>query len=539
MYALKTPAFLRPSSRPSSPLPTPATTLGRGGGSDSENGVEQRSARPLSMALGLSSLNRKASPGPARSMTPTPLIQDNSYLESLSLKLSEAVTKALAQPPGVPGTAAPDVLNGKRPIPPDRGRTLGELIASELHASQGNVHLQRAILRQLHRPLSVLITNLSSILLPLLSSPAFLNPSAPTVSAPNPNPTQAHALAVADFATELLECLDGLHLDVSHDHRGDGLNGIRESLVSIIGRVVNPLIGGLKGDLLPLIRALETARPALLSSPSIRPVNGSKAAAHQHPSITSLQALMPIYAKAVKRYTASKVMQSTLATFLISAIWTALVALSHRPTVPRSRSNSASAVSATSSSAFKLRLSSSTTPPPTPPASRFTMKLPGSRPPSPVHPSIPNTASDARVMYDLLNMLPKPSPMDDASRVAREAVDEAFEALGALTALLGAVDSSAEVREDFDLELLTEGLPVLIALPVLLRWSGHGEPQVIPAMLGIEEREYREGCLSGFGRADECETMVAERMVNILCNGATDDMKTKMVVDYLENCIEH
>ena len=133
MYALKTPAFLRPSSRPSSPLPTlptPATALGTSGRGDSENGIDHRSARPLTKALGLSSLSRKASPAPARSMTPTPLIQDNSYLESLSLKLSEAVTRALAQPPGAPGTAAPDVLNGKRPIPPDRGRALGELIAS-------------------------------------------------------------------------------------------------------------------------------------------------------------------------------------------------------------------------------------------------------------------------------------------------------------------------------------------------------------------------------------------------------------------------
>ena len=143
------------------------------------------------------------------------------------------------------------------------------------------------------------------------------------------------------------------------------------------------------------------------------------------------------------------------------------------------------------------------------------------------------------MLYDLLNMLPKPAPTDEASKVAREAVDEAFEALGALTALLGAVDSTAEVREDFDMELLTEGLPVLIALPVLLRWSGHGEPQVIPAMIGIDEREYREGCLSGFGRAEECETMVAERMCEILRNGATEDVKTKMVVKYLEGCLGH
>jgi len=145
------------------------------------------------------------------------------------------------------------------------------------------------------------------------------------------------------------------------------------------------------------------------------------------------------------------------------------------------------------------------------------------------------------VLYDLLSLLPKPTPSNDANRVAREAVDEAFEALSALTALLGAVDAGAgaEVREDFDLELLTDGLPVLIALPVLLRWSGHGEPQVIPAMLGISDAEYREGCLSGFGRADDCMGVVVPRILEVLRADALDDPKTKIVVTFLEASDAH
>lgn len=388
----------------------------------------------------------------------------------------------------------------------------------------------------------MLLTNLSSLLLPLLSSPAFLTPSAPTAQAPNPNPTQAHALAVATFAGELLDCLDGLDLDVSHDHRGDGLNSFRENLASLINRVVNPLISGLKNDFLPLIQALETVNPASLTSVTIKSAGGvGRTSAHQHPSIASLQTLVPIYAKILSRYTAAKCMQSTLATFLISVIWRALVALSHRPSSPRSRSNSVSAASAVSSATtFKRRLASSTTPPSTPPAVRFTMKLPGSRPPSPLHGSIPGAAADARVLYDLLSTLPKPAPTNDTNRVAREAVDEAFESLGALTALLGAIDNSGgELREDFDLDLLTDGLPLLIALPVLIRWSGHGEPQVIPAMLGVGETEYREGCLSGFGRADECAVTVAECMLDILRSEVVDDVKTKTVVKYLEGCNSH
>ncbi|KAH8119255.1 hypothetical protein DFH11DRAFT_432857 [Phellopilus nigrolimitatus] len=531
MHPLKTPAFLRPSSRPSSPLPTPLSPR-----LDSETGADHRPARPLSK-LTLTHFGRKPSPAPIRSVTPFPLVQDGSYLESLSLKLSEAVTKALAQPPGA--VASGEVLNGKRPIPAGRGHALGELIAAELHATQGKVHLQRAILRLLQRPLSVLITNLSSQLLPLLSSSAFLAPAAPTVQAPNPNPTQAHALAIAAFAGELLDCLDELDLDLSHDHRGDGLNNFREGLVSLIGRVVNPLIDGLKGDLMPLIRALEFVNPTSLTSVVAKPTGSARGSVHQHPSIASLQALMPIYAKALGRYTTSKSVQSTLATLLISVVWRALVSLSHRPFNSRSRSNSVSAASATSSTTFKKRLGSATTPPSTPPPSRFTMKLPGSRPPSPTHPSATSTASDARVLYDLLSLLPKPSPTNDANRIAREAVDEAFEALAALNALLGAIDSGTDMREDFDLDLLTEGLPVLIALPVLFRWSGHGEPQVIAAMLDVDEGEYRDGCLSGFGRADECAAMVTQRLLDILRNETTDDTKTKIVVKYLEGSIVH
>lgn len=408
---------------------------------------------------------------------------------------------------------------------------------SEFHACKGNVHLQRAILRLLQRPLSVLITNLSSLLLPLLSSPAFLSPSAPTVQAPNPNATQAHALGVARFAGELSDCLDELELEVNLDPRGDGLKAFKDGLSSVISRVMTPLLNGVKTDFQRHLRALESVNPISPSTGPIKPVNSGRLGATHHPSIATLQTLMPIYARAVKTYTTPKSMQSALATFLISSVWTALVALSHRPTMPRSRSNSASAASGTSATAIRKRLGgASITPPPTPPSSRFTMKLSSSRPPSPTHVIVPNTVADARVVNELLSQLPKPMVTDDASLIAHEAVDEAFEALSALTALLGAVDTTSEVREDLDLELLTEDLPALIAMPVLLRWSGHGEPQVIPAMLGIDEQEYRDGCLSGFGRAEECETMIAQRMVDILRNDATD-LKTEMVFKYLEECI--
>lgn len=73
---------------------------------------------------------RRASPAPSQApaMTPVTLVQDGSYLESLSLKLSEAVSKALAAPPG--NTTANDQVGGKRPVPAGRGLALGASIAS-------------------------------------------------------------------------------------------------------------------------------------------------------------------------------------------------------------------------------------------------------------------------------------------------------------------------------------------------------------------------------------------------------------------------
>lgn len=46
----------------------------------------------------------------------------------LALKLSEAVSKSLAQPNGPP--AANEQVAGRRPLPTGRGQALGGLIAS-------------------------------------------------------------------------------------------------------------------------------------------------------------------------------------------------------------------------------------------------------------------------------------------------------------------------------------------------------------------------------------------------------------------------
>ena len=124
MNVLRNQSLFRPSSQPVSPsaispLPTPELPV-----------VLERSSRPLNL---LSLGNFKRQPSIPRVQTsPSPstagVVQEISYIETLSLRFSEAVTRALAQPSG-PGPLH-EVLSGKRPIPQGRGHALGALIVS-------------------------------------------------------------------------------------------------------------------------------------------------------------------------------------------------------------------------------------------------------------------------------------------------------------------------------------------------------------------------------------------------------------------------
>jgi hypothetical protein len=119
MNALR-PSLFRPTGRPSStpPAPTPQP-------SDGANPAERA---PRSIArLSLGGFRKLP---PTRSMSLPQVgstVQDGSYLQVLSLKLSEGVSKALAQPAG--STTTGESLNGRRPIPAGRGREFGSLIA--------------------------------------------------------------------------------------------------------------------------------------------------------------------------------------------------------------------------------------------------------------------------------------------------------------------------------------------------------------------------------------------------------------------------
>ncbi|KAF9268807.1 hypothetical protein L218DRAFT_892324 [Marasmius fiardii PR-910] len=519
MHTLKNPSFFRPSSRPTSPAPTPSRP---------DSGIGFERARPLNR-LSLHSFRRQ-SPAP-QTVAPMTLVQDGSYLEMLNLKLSEAVTKALTQPTGSP--TANDVVGGRRPIPSGRGYALGSLIASELNAANENLQLQKAIIRSLHKPLSVMLSNLSSLVLPILLSPAFLTPPAPTPQIPGHNATQLHGLAIATFAGELLETFDAFSLGLDSDARGDNLRSIREGLVSVVARVINPLIGGIKSELLAALVGLEN--PELVSP--VKPLTGNKSV--QHASVVTLVTTMPLYTQALKRYTSSVVGQAALAPFILSMVWRAMVALSNRPYIAPTPPSSPGLVP-TVLPGIRIRRGSPTSSPPlTPPPNRFTIKLPSSRPPSPPLPAVPtrtSAAGDARAVHDLLHTLPFP---DD--KMARDAVEEALNGLQALAhffevvgSILKASDRTVDDRAR-ELTEVTEKIPTLIALPILMKSETQNESEVssVASILGVSEEEYRCGCLTGFGRADELSTAVGKRV----CTCLEAEQKT-LLLRWLETEIE-
>jgi hypothetical protein len=389
-------------------------------------------------------------------------------------------------------------------------------------------------LRSLQRPLSALLTNLSNNLLRLLSSPEFLNPPVPTIQAPDPNPTQAHALSYATLAGELLEVFDELGLGLDSDLRGDGLKATREGLMSVTTRVIHPLVAGIKAELTSLVEGLES--PAPTSAP--KTPASSKTVVTQHPSVITLQAVVQIYARALMRYFSTTPTQAHLASLEISIVWRALVALAHRTPsqlMPPSSSNLALVNG-------KKGRAVGSTPPATP---RFIPKLPPSRPPSPptLQPVMPPIVNDARAVFDLLSYLPRPAADRERTRLAREAVSDACGGLKALLCLMESVQTSTtHSTEDLARELgtLTADLPTLIALPILLNayvFTGEkGDPRSIPSILGIPEERYRQECLTGFGRAEECTAAVGQRVLDVLSNqpGLTSDPVAEAVVRWLK-----
>jgi hypothetical protein len=100
------------------------------------------------------------------------------------------------------------------------------------------------------------------------------------------------------------------------------------------------------------------------------------------------------------------------------------------------------------------------------------------------------------------------------------------------------IHSAGELARE--LGVLTADLPTLISLPILLNayvfTSEKGGPRSVASTLGLPEERYRLGCLTGFGRAEECTTAVGQRVLDVLTNqpGLSSDPAAEGVIRWLK-----
>jgi len=141
-----------------------------------------------------------------------------------------------------------------------------------------------------------------------------------------------------------------------------------------------------------------------------------------------------------------------------------------------------------------------------------------SRPPSPTAVSLPRPAA--------------------ANLDASEAIDEGFDDLQALVSLFEALSSSSNRLENLDLDALTDELPPLIALPVLLSATKVVDGpirQEIWSLLGLEEKEYRQTCLASFGREEECAETILRKLQEVFATTvASNSSISKWIAGQLE-----
>jgi hypothetical protein len=140
-----------------------------------------------------------------------------------------------------------------------------ELTVRELPYPPNDAYLIRAVLRTAVRSLSIYITRLESILLPAVSDPSFaapLNLTAPTASTQSLNPVQYFALSVAHTAWQTCEKLEQT-LETGEWPRfvSEALRPVMDKLDLVVGKVVQPLMLGLKRDLVAALGRAEGPSP--------------------------------------------------------------------------------------------------------------------------------------------------------------------------------------------------------------------------------------------------------------------------------------
>ncbi|KZT56166.1 hypothetical protein CALCODRAFT_324602 [Calocera cornea HHB12733] len=465
MYARKTAALLLWPSRPTSPALSPADANAKPVGVDAQRG--------LSLARPLNALMRPPAKEIGDPAATVGLVAE-SYCTLLGMKLNEAVAKALV------GGAEGPIWDRRRPVPAGKGRALGLLISGEfMRGPNGSdTFTQRAILRSVQRPLSVLLTNIQGLMTPLLAAPQFL----PTSPLPATLPAaQVHALALAAFAGELH---DALLLPSVPRFVQEGLAPFRAQLSALETRACLPIVTTLKTIL--------TSWAADLSSTAV----GLK----EHPSVTAMNQSSGGTSKLLHRLLGpepTEKRQIWAAELLAHVAWQGMVGLVYRSR-PTARSCSPER---TTSPPPTTALPSSTDRAEIP--SRFGIKQLVSRPVTPAvqqRPTTPDPLSrDSHAFQSIIAALASTLPAFTNS-LASDLLSESLLSLAQLQTLLSLRSPPSADITIPDLDLLPSALVLTYLLP-------EGK---LASLSGMDPAGFRIHCLGDENHAEQCEGRVEQ-----------------------------
>lgn len=168
------------------------------------------------------------------------------FIDAIGLRLSEQVNKVCL---GVD-------FKAKRGFKKNGGWTLGEAVVRELPKPQSDAYLFRAVLRIAVRSLTIYLSRLEYFLLPAVTDATFATPLNLTLTVPSTgptmfNPTQIFAISVCHTAWETCEVLEeALETERYPKFVMDMLRPVMDKLDSVVARVVTPLMGNLKKELM-------------------------------------------------------------------------------------------------------------------------------------------------------------------------------------------------------------------------------------------------------------------------------------------------
>ncbi|WWC67751.1 uncharacterized protein I206_101663 [Kwoniella pini CBS 10737] len=218
-----------------------------------KKGLSPPGSRPITPRSTASPLPGVAAPNGAT--TETAGIQAK-HMDVIGLRLNEVVNRACA---GVD-------FKAKKGFKKGTGWSLGEAVVKELPFPPSDAYLIRAVLRTSVKALSIYTTRLETLLLPALTDPAFssaLNINAQAPAAHPLNPTQYFVLSVAHAAWETCEVLEQtLETGTWPRFVQETLRPVMDKLDLVVSKVIQPLMLGLKRDLVASLSKNEGTSPA-------------------------------------------------------------------------------------------------------------------------------------------------------------------------------------------------------------------------------------------------------------------------------------